>query len=155
MCLCAGAVFMENRYWWGPAPTHWRLKLQVSKNKQHWLLFTATGPNGGKSYQLFDTILLFPISLQTRTKSTHTHMHSHIRLHFSGPNQNWINLNRLNLLHGQVNGFILSSTFWPRCYLMSDLCDEGSFEGMDGVSDPHMDGWREIETAETLVCLHC
>lgn len=30
MCLCAGAVFVEKRYWPGLAPAHWRLKLQVS-----------------------------------------------------------------------------------------------------------------------------
>ncbi|KAG7225910.1 hypothetical protein INR49_014338 [Caranx melampygus] len=28
MCLCAGAVFVENRYRLGLAPTHWRLKPQ-------------------------------------------------------------------------------------------------------------------------------
>lgn len=43
MCLCAGAVFVENRYWLGLAPTHWRITLQVSKDKQHRLLFAATG----------------------------------------------------------------------------------------------------------------
>lgn len=39
MCLCAGALLVENRYRLRLAPTHWRRKPQVSKNKQHWLLY--------------------------------------------------------------------------------------------------------------------
>lgn len=88
MCLCAGAVFVENRYRLGLAPTHWRLKPQVSKNKQCWLLFAAAGPGGGKTYQLLDIILPF------LSRCTHTHSHAHIFWTATKLTKNWINLNR-------------------------------------------------------------